>query len=106
MSKSIKKDGMEFDFVAGSGFNGLSAERAVDMICHLPPSIEGLEIFVAPYGSPFMDAVIDWIERSTNLKTLCIDHMIVGGRNGGRDAGIKLSKTLAAKNTIESLRLW
>jgi len=55
----------------------------------------------APYGSPFMDAVIDWIgEKSTNLKSFEIWNTCVG-----RDAGIRLAKTLADKNTIESLKL-
>jgi len=108
MSKSIKKDIMPFYFLPGHGWDGLSAERAVEMVSHLPPSIEGLEIMAAPYGSPFMDAVIDWIgEKSTNLKSLVIWNTCVGGRNedDGQDAGIKLAKTLADKNTIESLKL-
>jgi len=106
MSKSIKKDKREFDFRAGRGWDDLSAERAVEMINHLPPSIEGLRIRSAPYGSPFMDAVIDWIEKSNNLKTLHIHTTCVGGRNGGRDTGIRLAKTLTAKNTIKSLKLF
>ena len=108
MSKSIKKDTMESNFRIGNGWNDLSAERAVEMINHLPPSIESLEIQSVPFGSPFMDAVIDWIEKkSKNLKSLSILFTFVGGRNvnDGRDTGIKLSKTLAAKNTIESLVL-
>jgi len=106
MSMSIEKD-IEFDFSAFEGWGGLSAERAVEMINHLPPSIERLVIWCAPpYGSPFMDAVIDWIEKSKNLKTLSIWNTSVGGRNvdDGRDTGIRLAKTLAAKNTIK--RLW
>ena len=79
------------------------------MINHLPPSIEKLVIACgAPHGSPFMDGLIDWIEKkSTNLKSLYIKRTCVGGRNvdNGRDAGIRLSKTLAAKNTIDSLTL-
>jgi len=87
----------------------LSAERAVEMINHLPPSIEKLVIRFVPYGSPFMDRLIHWIEKkSTNLKSLHIDFTRVGGRNvnEGRDAGIRLAKTLAAKNTIETLWLY
>ena len=105
MSKSIKKD-IEFDFSAFEGWDDLSAERAVEMINHLPPSIERLVIWCAPYGSPFMDAVIDWIEKSNHLKTLSIWNTSVGGRNvdDGRDTGIRLAKTLAAQNTIK--RLW
>ena len=107
MSKSTKKDKMDFNFSAGEAWDDLSAERAVEMINHLPPSIEGLKIRTAPYGSPFMDAVIEWIEKSTNLKSLEINDTSVCGRNGcgGRDAGIKLAKTLAAKKSIEVLRL-
>jgi len=94
MSNFIKKDVIEFDFGAGDGWDDLSAERAVEMINHLPPSIEELVITFAPFGSPFIDGLIDWIEKkSTNLKSLSIHHTWVGGRNGGRDAGIRLSKT-------------
>lgn len=45
MSKSIKKDGMEFLFYAsGDGWDYLSSERVVEMINinHVPPSIERL----------------------------------------------------------------
>jgi len=54
-----------------------------------------------------MDAVIDWIEKSSNLKSLCIFVTFVRGRNadGGRDIGIRFAKTRTAKNTIESLEL-
>jgi len=77
MSKSIKKDGMEFNF---SGLWGdLSAERAVEMINHLPPLIEKLEIQCAPHGSPFMDAVIDWIEPRTSNLLLFIVCVLVEG---------------------------
>jgi len=111
MSKGINKEKnkMELHFYSdSSAWNDLSAERAVEMINHLPPSIGKLDIFGgSKYESPFMDAVIDWIEKkSTNLKSLQIDHVFVCGRNGGRDAGIELAKTLAAKNTIESLCLY
>jgi len=97
-------------FRAGWGWDDLSAERAAEMIHNLPPLlIEGLVIRLAPYGSPFMDEVIDWIEKkSTNLKTLVIASTCVGGRNvdDGRDAEIRFAKTLAAKNTIETLWLF
>jgi len=109
MSKSIKKDPMNFTFGAGDGWDDLSPERAAEMISHLPSSIEELYIESAPYGSPFMDGLIDWIEKkSTNLESLAIANpMCVGGSNvnDGRDAGIRLSKALAAKNTIEILVL-
>ena len=54
-----------------------------------------------------MDAVIDWIEKSSNLKSLRIFVTFVRGRNadGGRDIGIRFAKTRTAKNTIESLEL-
>ena len=112
MSKSIKKDKMVFSFEAG--WDDLSAKKAVEMINHLPLSIEKLVIAGGPSGSPFMKAVIDWIEKSTNLKSLHIRDTFVGagmkkgfvgGRNKGQDAGIRLAKTLAEKNTIEYLHL-
>jgi len=52
------------------GVGSLCAERAVEMINHLPPPIEGLKINSAPYGSPFINAMIDWIDKSNNLKYL------------------------------------
>lgn len=45
---------MEFLFHAGGGWDDLSAKRAVEMINHLPPSIEGLVIRSALYGLPFI----------------------------------------------------
>ena len=105
ISKSIKKD--EFLFHFGCSWK-LSAKRAVEMINHLPPLIESVRITYAPFGSRFMDALIDWIEKkSTNLKSLVIDCTCVGGRNvdDGRDAGIRLSKALAGKNTIKKIDL-
>jgi len=109
MSTSYQTVEMKFNFEAGNGWDDFSAEMAVEMMSHLPPSIEGLGIDYAPYGYPFMDAVIDWIEKkSTNLKSLRISHTFIGGGmkvNGGQDAGIKLAKVLAAKNTLETLSL-
>jgi len=109
MSTSYQTVEMKFNFEPGNGWDDLSAEMAVEMMSHLPPSIEGLEIDYAPFGSSFVDAVIDWIEKksTSNLKSLRISHTCVGGTkvNGGQDAGIKLAKVLATKNTLKTLSL-
>jgi len=106
MSKSFKKDKMIFDFEAGDGWDHLSAERAAEMISHLAPSTEELEIQYAPYGSPFIDALIEWVKNATNLKRFTIRYTFVGNTDGGRDAGVRLAEALAGnKSTIEKIQL-
>ena len=94
-------------------WNHLTLERAVEMIYHLPPSIEGLIIDASPYGIPFMDAVIDWIKHSSNnLECLIISNTChgMGGTDGGRDAGVRLAEALvlaSSKNdTLEILNFY
>jgi len=106
MSKSTNKKEMVFNFGAGYGWDDVSAERVVEMISRLPPSIEGLWITNAPYGSSFMDALIEWIKNATHIKSLAIEITCVGGMlNGGRDVGARLADALATKNTLEALAL-
>jgi len=114
MSKSITKE-MAFDFKVGydwdargalDSWDGLSAQKAADMISHLPPSIEELLIDVAPYGSIFIDALIEWIKTiAKNLKYLGIRFTCVGGKDEGRDAGVRLAEALATNNTLHALWL-
>ena len=52
VSKSIQTVEMEFISEAGNGWDRLSAEKAVEMMSHLPPaSIEGLRIDFALWTS-------------------------------------------------------
>ena len=80
----------------------------MEMISHLPPSIERLVIgYCMFYWITLYGCGVEWIETSKNPKYLTIECMCVGGRNVDVDeyGGIKLAKILTpAKNTIE--RLW
>jgi len=70
---------MVFNFGAGYGWDDVSAERVVEMISHLhPASIEGLWITNAPYGSSFMDALIEWIKNANHIKSLAIEIHLCG----------------------------
>jgi len=44
MPKSIQTVEMKFNFEAGNGWDDLSADMSVEIMSHLPPSIEGLRI--------------------------------------------------------------
>ena len=84
------------------GWDDLSAERAAEMISHLPPSIQILMIAnAAPYGSSFMDGLIEWITNATHIKCLAIETTCVCELNGGRDVGARLADALSTKNTLE-----
>ena len=104
ISKSIKMDMMMFDFEVG-GWDHLSAELSTKMMSQLPPTIEGLVVRYVPYGSTFMDGIIEWVKKATNLKYLFFGEICVGWIDGGRDAGVRLAAALATNNTIETLRL-
>ena len=98
---------MIFHFEAGDGWDHfLSAERAAELISHLAPSTKELEIQYTPYGSLFIDALIEWVKNATNLKRLTIRYTFVGNKDGGRAAGVRLAEALAGNNTtIENLQL-
>ena len=137
MSKSTCIKSMEFDFDSSVGisWNHLTAnpQKAAEMISHLPPSLENLTIYSAPFGIGFLDAVIDWIRNdATHLKSLAIwytcscmngnnnGNVTVNGNgngngngkvtvnaNGGRDVGGRLAKALTVhKTTMERLNLY
>ena len=60
-----------------------------------------------------MDAVNEYVDKSSNLKELHLNFIKVGDvmskllcRTQGQDVGVELVDTLANNNTIETLYLW
>merc|ERR1740136_180867 len=106
LSNGTKIDDMTFDFGSTGGFSGLTATRAIQLMSHLPLTIKRLDIFNAEFGSEFMEALIKQVEQFENLEGLAISDTLVGGEMGGKEAGVRLAKVLAANTTIKILFLY
>jgi len=104
MCNSIKTSTMSFDF--DIGWDKLTKEKAVELIQHLPVTIEGLEIRYAPYGEEFVKAIAEFITTTTNLKQLRFGSTFAGGMKGGRDCGTSLAKALENHPNIKELELF
>merc|ERR550539_2149635 len=85
-------------------WEGLTAEKAVDMISHLPPTVTDLIINDASFGLNFMDAVINHLTSTSNLRWLRLNDTVAGGEEGPK-AGTRLAKAVAANKTMEYLYL-
>eukprot|EP00554_Chaetoceros_debilis_P007183 CAMPEP_0194075886 /NCGR_PEP_ID=MMETSP0149-20130528/2787_1 /TAXON_ID=122233 /ORGANISM="Chaetoceros debilis, Strain MM31A-1" /LENGTH=759 /DNA_ID=CAMNT_0038756483 /DNA_START=415 /DNA_END=2694 /DNA_ORIENTATION=+ len=101
MSKGTLKDNLDFNFREGGRWDQLTKDQAVDLISHLPLTIESLTINTAPYGSIFMIALIKWLKKCQNIKVLKIYFTCVGTL-----AGTDLAKAIATNKTIEELVLY
>ena len=107
MSKSGYKDKLSFNFEVDHGWDDMEVESAVKLIQHWPASIEGLELLYAPFGSPFFNAVADFIEnKAQNLKTLEIWYSTCGAMESGKDTGVRLAKAIGNCTTIFKLELF
>jgi len=89
-----------------NNFDGLTAQKAAALVRNLPCNLESVELWYAPFhGTVFMEAVIEWISESTNLKRLLIFMVHVTGDTEGRDVGKKFAQVVANNSTIEKLSL-
>ena len=60
----------------------------------------------APFGSPFLNAIADFIEnKAHNLKTLEISYTTCGAMKDGKESGSRLAKAIGNCGTIEKLEL-
>jgi len=105
LSKGGKEVTMRFDFSA-DGWSGLTADRAIQLIVHLPITIVMLGIRSGNFGSKFMEALIQRVSKASKLKCLEIDDTLVGFEEGREEIGVKLAEVMASDNTIEDLWLW
>ena len=53
-------------------WRGINAEQATLIIAHLPPTVWWLYIKDAKFGKLFINAVIDHVAGSSNMKTLTL----------------------------------
>jgi len=100
-----KKEINEMSFNFGKEWSELPADRAIQLVDHLPPTIKALYINDANFGKEFIDAVIKHVGKSLKLERLDLDGTKVGDDNAGQDAGVRLVNVLASNNTITSLEL-
>lgn len=100
--KGEKKVDMNFNFK--NDWNGLAVGRATELIAHLPLTVRKLEIHNADYGNTFMEALIQHVGESSNLRTLNLINTLVGDGEG-EEAGAWLAHLLASNKNIKSLVL-
>ena len=96
---------MSFDFKSNGPWSGLTAARAIELVAHLPPTIEKLTIENAEFGREFMDALIDGVKVFHNLNFLWLNKTLVGGKDGGQEAGLRLAEVIASHTSIKQLNL-
>lgn len=106
MSKGkMECPGVEFDFEEGNGWDGMTAEDARELVLHLPVTVEKVILHHAPFGSTFVDGLIDWITTTTKLKAISISHMFIGSIDEARRVGARLAQVLRSSTTIEEITL-
>jgi len=106
IAKGTMRDNMVFDFDPDGIWGRLTAVQATELVAHLPLTIELLRIDNAQYSIEFMDAMIDRLKIFHNLHTLRIHDTLVCGKEGGKEAGLRLADVLATNITITELRLF
>jgi len=107
MTLEFKEDVDELkDLLAmyGSGWNKLTAEKAVDLISHLPPTVKNLYISHADFGAEFIDTVTKHIQTTSQLDFLGLNRTVAGGEEG-RKAGKRFAGAIALNVTIKQLYL-
>ena len=105
-SKSGIKSRISLNFKEGMGWDEWSIDDIIHLIKHLPPTIEEIRICCAPYGPAFMNAVIEWMKTTVNLRIVVIELTCVGGENGeARYIGARLAKILAKKDKVTHIWL-
>ena len=72
---------------------------------HLPVTVEKIIFHHAPFGSTFVDALIDWITTTTKLKAISISHMFIGSIDEAIRIGARLVQVLKSSATIEEITL-
>jgi len=106
MSRGDIKSKMRFDFESSGSWSGLTASRAIDLVAHLPLTIEMLTVKNADFGREFIEAVIDGVKEFHNLKFFMLDNNFVGETDVGQEVGVRLAEVLASHTSIEQLYLW
>jgi len=96
--------GFWFDFEE-DGWRGLTADRAIQLVAHLPPTVTDLWINYASFGKGFVEAVIQHVAVSSSLRELNLRNTVVSGKEEGRELGVRLADVLSTNNTITSLNL-
>jgi len=103
--RGVKEVDMNFNF-KDDRWNGLPADRATELIAHLPLTVRKLQIYNADYGPGFMEALIQHVGESSTLRRLDLINTLVGDEEEGQEAGVWLAHILASNENIKSLMLY
>ena len=103
MSKGTNSIKMELNF-ENEGWKGITAEKAVCLIDHLPPTVTRLEIYNANFGVDFVDSVSNYIRTTSKLDHLALRSTEAGGEDG-RQAGVRLAEAVSSNTTLTTLCL-
>ena len=103
LSKATTR-GMKFDFSI-PWLRNLTAAQSTTLVCHLPLTIEKLDIYKARLRVEFMDAIIERIKQVPNLKDLSLWCTHIGDDHEGQVAGLRLAEILKSNTTIEIVDL-
>jgi len=104
MAKGTNPLKMEFDF-EDDGWKGMTAEKAVGLIDHLPHTTTRLWINDADFGVEFVESVVNHIRATSKLDDLTLFDTVAGG-DDGRKAGARLADAIASNTTLTELELW
>jgi len=115
-SKGTMRGEMGFDFESGRGYMGFNSEsvgafgnltgsQATELIEHLPLYFDELRIRNAKYGLEFVNGLIKRVNVFHNLKELMLYNTLVGGEEGGQEAGLQFAEMLSTNTTIKVLVL-
>merc|ERR1740139_460177 len=96
---------MEFNFRSNGEWDYLTGSQATDFIEHLPLYFDELTIWNAKFGSEFVNGLIKRVNVFHNLKELRIYDTLVGGEEGGQEAGLQFAEMLSTNTTIKVLYL-
>jgi len=105
LSKGTMRGKMEFDFRPGGRFDGLTIVQATELVEHLPLYLDNLWIRNVKHCFEFMNGLIKRVKLFHNLKDLRIFDILIGGEEGGQEAGVRFAEMLSTNTTIKELWL-
>ena len=96
---------MKLDFNE-DGWKGMTADRATELVSHLPLNIRKLEILEAKFGVKFAKALIERVGQCKKLKHLFLYGISCGDVDEGEELGVRMAEVISANVTIEKIWLW
>jgi len=95
---------MRFDFAEGRGWDGITDADAVELIKHLPHTIDILELRCGNFNSQFIHALGDWIELSKVTTLLLTDTLV--NSYVDNDSIKYFAKALQKNKSLTNIQVW